>query len=78
MKNPLLVYANARGEVMNHDQLNPTGRTGEYLTDVEPNDVPFASPQTRLNFRPSADELADVMLTQPLQRVLKASRLWRR
>jgi pyruvate-formate lyase-activating enzyme len=32
---PLLVYANKRGEVMNHERLLPTGRTGPYLTDIE-------------------------------------------
>jgi pyruvate-formate lyase-activating enzyme len=32
---PLLVYANKRGEVMNHERLLPTGRTGPYLTDVD-------------------------------------------
>lgn len=35
MTTPLLVYANRRGEVMNHERLLPTGRTGPYLTDVE-------------------------------------------
>lgn len=29
----------------------------------QPDDAPFPSPQTRLNFRPTVDELVDVMLT---------------
>lgn len=34
MKDPLLLFANAAGEVMNHHRLEPTGRTGMFLTDV--------------------------------------------
>ena len=34
-KTPRLLFANAHGEVMNHEFLSPAGRTGMYLTDVE-------------------------------------------
>ncbi|MCL6446372.1 MAG: radical SAM protein, partial [Alicyclobacillus sp.] len=36
MSAPLLLYANDRGEVINHETLLPAGRAGSYLTDVEP------------------------------------------
>jgi pyruvate-formate lyase-activating enzyme len=35
VQQPRLLYANARGEVMNHERLLPSGRTGQFLTDVE-------------------------------------------
>ncbi|OFW77945.1 MAG: radical SAM protein [Alicyclobacillus sp. RIFOXYA1_FULL_53_8] len=35
MAYPRLLYANSQGEVMNHDHLLPTGRSGPYLTDIE-------------------------------------------
>ena len=35
MTQPRLLYANSDGEVMNHDHLHPTGRTGAYVTDVQ-------------------------------------------
>jgi pyruvate-formate lyase-activating enzyme len=38
VKQPVLVYANDRGEVMNHDVYLPTGRTGSFLTDIEPSE----------------------------------------
>ena len=36
MTKPLLLYSNARGEVMNHETFLPTGRSAEFITDVEP------------------------------------------
>lgn len=36
MSYPRLLYATADGEVMNHNRLLPTGRSGSYLTDVQP------------------------------------------
>lgn len=35
MSHPRLLFANQRGEVMNHETLAPAGRTASYLTDVD-------------------------------------------
>jgi pyruvate-formate lyase-activating enzyme len=38
VKTPKLLYANAAGEVMDHPRYLAPGRTGDYLTDVEPHE----------------------------------------
>lgn len=53
MTHPRLLYANAQGEVMNHEHLLPSARTGSYLTDVEETEwIPLPDGAT-LTFLPS-------------------------